>query len=217
MSVHLSSNNTHIKLKYLIKKINKLHKFNTLNSSVILFKSNTGYNKIYSCILNCFLLQDIESRNRLLSKLSKLDCKKYLSLLYVLLCRSRKSKVTVGSSRIKHIQYDMKLKSFHPWNLSLFEYYVHKMTKFPWKNIMNLISISGSPTTKKVFTVLRSPHIDKKSRDQYTLKTYSRLFKYVFKGQFSWLWSIYWINEMAHRIPAGVGLSIKNKINCIYN
>jgi small subunit ribosomal protein S10 len=31
------------------------------------------------------------------------------------------------------------------------------------------------PTEKEVFTVLRSPHVNKKSRDQYSLSTYKRL------------------------------------------
>ncbi|HRI27215.1 MAG TPA: 30S ribosomal protein S10 [Chitinophagales bacterium] len=31
------------------------------------------------------------------------------------------------------------------------------------------------PTEKKIFTVLRSPHVDKKSREQFELCTYKRL------------------------------------------
>jgi small subunit ribosomal protein S10 len=31
------------------------------------------------------------------------------------------------------------------------------------------------PTDKKIFTVNRSPHVDKKSRDQFQLCTYKRL------------------------------------------
>jgi len=31
------------------------------------------------------------------------------------------------------------------------------------------------PTERKVFTVLRSPHVDKKSREQFELCTYKRL------------------------------------------
>jgi len=39
-------------------------------------------------------------------------------------------------------------------------------------------SISGPiplPTRHEVFTVLRSPHVDKKSREQFLLKTHKRL------------------------------------------
>ena len=31
------------------------------------------------------------------------------------------------------------------------------------------------PTKKEVFTVLRSPHVDKKSREQFELRTHKRL------------------------------------------
>jgi len=39
-------------------------------------------------------------------------------------------------------------------------------------------SVSGPiplPTRRQLFTVLRSPHIDKKSREQFELKTHKRL------------------------------------------
>lgn len=31
------------------------------------------------------------------------------------------------------------------------------------------------PTRREIFTVLRSPHVDKKSRDQYEIRTHKRL------------------------------------------
>ncbi|MDP3789518.1 MAG: 30S ribosomal protein S10 [Candidatus Omnitrophota bacterium] len=43
-------------------------------------------------------------------------------------------------------------------------------------------SISGPiplPTRHEVFTVLRSPHVDKKSREQFMLKTHKRLIDIV--------------------------------------
>lgn len=43
-------------------------------------------------------------------------------------------------------------------------------------------SISGPiplPTRHEVFTVLRSPHVDKKSREQFLLKTHKRLIDIV--------------------------------------
>ncbi|UCD55911.1 MAG: 30S ribosomal protein S10 [Candidatus Omnitrophota bacterium] len=35
------------------------------------------------------------------------------------------------------------------------------------------------PTKREVFTVLRSPHIDKKSREQFQIKTHKRLLEIV--------------------------------------
>ena len=43
-------------------------------------------------------------------------------------------------------------------------------------------SISGPiplPTRHEIFTVLRSPHVDKKSREQFLLKTHKRLIDIV--------------------------------------
>ena len=35
------------------------------------------------------------------------------------------------------------------------------------------------PTQKKIFTVLRSPHVNKKSRDQFEIRTHKRLLDIV--------------------------------------
>ena len=35
------------------------------------------------------------------------------------------------------------------------------------------------PTKREVFTVLRSPHVDKKSREQFQMKTHKRLIDIV--------------------------------------
>ena len=35
------------------------------------------------------------------------------------------------------------------------------------------------PTHKKIFTVLRSPHVNKKSREQFELSSYKRLIRYL--------------------------------------
>lgn len=43
-------------------------------------------------------------------------------------------------------------------------------------------SVSGPiplPTKREVFTVLRSPHVDKKSREQFQIKTHKRLLDIV--------------------------------------
>lgn len=40
---------------------------------------------------------------------------------------------------------------------------------------IKLNSFSSMPTRKKLFTVLRSPHTDKKSREQFTLKRYRKV------------------------------------------
>jgi len=44
------------------------------------------------------------------------------------------------------------------------------------------VSLSGPvplPTKREIFTVLRGPHIDKKSREQFQIKTHKRLLEIV--------------------------------------
>lgn len=47
------------------------------------------------------------------------------------------------------------------------------------KTVKNIGAIVSGPiplpTHKKIFTVLRSPHVNKKSREQFQLETYNRL------------------------------------------
>lgn len=59
------------------------------------------------------------------------------------------------------------------------------------------------PTERTVYTVLRSPHIDKKSREQFELKIHKRLIDIVDET-----------NQVADslqkmNLPAGVGVEIK--------
>jgi small subunit ribosomal protein S10 len=64
-----------------------------------------------------------------------------------------------------------KFKSFHYFN---FEIILTKILKkleifgIPQQNFVSL------PTTVEKFTVLRSPHVDKKSREQFEIRTYSK-------------------------------------------
>lgn len=66
----------------------------------------------------------------------------------------------------------IKLKSFD-----------HSLVDKSSEKIVKAVKITGAivsgpiplPTEKQIFTVLRSPHVNKKSRDQYQLCTYKRL------------------------------------------
>ena len=39
----------------------------------------------------------------------------------------------------------------------------------------NIVGPSPLPTTKRTFTVIRSPHVDKTSREQFEMRTHKRL------------------------------------------
>lgn len=59
------------------------------------------------------------------------------------------------------------------------------------------------PTRKEIYTVLRSPHIDKKSREQFYLSTHKRLLDIVD-------WSSETVDSLMRlEIAAGVSVEIK--------
>jgi small subunit ribosomal protein S10 len=67
-------------------------------------------------------------------------------------------------------------------------------------------SISGPiplPTRRKLYTVLRSPHIDKKSREQFEIRTHKRLIEIMNSTQKT-LDAL-----MDLDLPGGVDISIK--------
>ena len=65
--------------------------------------------------------------------------------------------------------------------------YDHRLLDKSVKEIIEIarrngISVSGPvplPTERTVFTVLRSPHIDKKSREQFEIRTHKRLIDFI--------------------------------------
>lgn len=59
------------------------------------------------------------------------------------------------------------------------------------------------PTQKKIFTILRSPHVNKKSRDQYELRIHKRLL-YIYSLSSKTIDVL-----MKLEIPSGVEIEIK--------
>ena len=61
--------------------------------------------------------------------------------------------------------------------------YDHRILDLSCKEIVETVKRTGAvvvgpvplPTKREIFTVLRSPHIDKKSREQFQIKTHKRL------------------------------------------
>ena len=61
--------------------------------------------------------------------------------------------------------------------------YDHNLVDKSTEKIVKTVRNSGAvvtgpiplPTDKKIFTVLRSPHVNKKSREQFQLRTHKRL------------------------------------------
>jgi small subunit ribosomal protein S10 len=61
------------------------------------------------------------------------------------------------------------------------------------------------PTNRRIFTVLRSPHVNKKSREQYELATHTRLLD-IYSCTRSTVYAI-----MKLELPSGVQVQIKVK------
>ena len=74
-------------------------------------------------------------------------------------------------------QIHIKLKSFD-----------HKLLDQAARDIINAVKATGAdvcgpiplPTNKEIFTVNRSPHVNKKSREQFEIRTQKRLIKIKF-------------------------------------
>jgi small subunit ribosomal protein S10 len=72
---------------------------------------------------------------------------------------------------------NFKFKGFHPY---LFKFIFPKIIQK--LNMMGIehYSIVSLPIKKQRFTVLRSPHVDKKSREHFEMRSYSKLLKISF-------------------------------------
>lgn len=51
----------------------------------------------------------------------------------------------------------------------------------------NSIKIISLPTSKRIYCVLRSPHVDKNSREHFEIRTYKKSIDLFYKGDFFYL------------------------------
>jgi small subunit ribosomal protein S10 len=79
------------------------------------------------------------------------------------------------------------------------------------EKIVKTVRMSGAvvagpiplPTQKKIFTVLRSPHVNKKAREQFQLNTYKRLMD-IYSSTSKTIDAL-----MKLELPSGVDVEIK--------
>ena len=71
----------------------------------------------------------------------------------------------------------IRLESF---NSELLTSYCQKIVNTLKNTEINYLSIVSLPTTKKIYCVLRSPHVDKDSREHFELRTHKRLLEIYF-------------------------------------
>ena len=104
---------------------------------------------------------------------------------------------------MKKIGCKISIKSFDSYTI---EYSIHKIKKMA--ALAGVVSIVGPiplPTNKKRFTVLRSPHVYKKSREQFEMATHKRLL--VLKDTSPSVIQ-YFLEYLKKNIPIGVGIQL---------
>ena len=89
--------------------------------------------------------------------------------------------------------------------------YDNKILDASTEEIVNTVKRTGAtikgpiplPTHKKIFTVLRSPHVNKKSREQFQLSSYKRLLD-IYSSSSKTIDAL-----MKLELPSGVEVEIK--------
>jgi len=104
------------------------------------------------------------------------------------------------SNRVMNQKIRIKLRS-----------YDHNLVDKSTEKIVKTVRNSGAvvtgpiplPTEKKIFTVLRSPHVNKKSREQFQLRTHKRLIEIYTPTQKT-------IDALSKlELPSGVDIQVK--------
>ena len=89
--------------------------------------------------------------------------------------------------------------------------YDHNLVDKSTEKIVKTVRTSGAvvtgpiplPTEKKIFTVLRSPHVNKKSREQFQLRTHKRLIEIYTPTQKT-------VDALSKlELPSGVDIQVK--------
>ena len=93
--------------------------------------------------------------------------------------------------------------SFKSFNLNLLEYFVLKLFK-----IKNNISyrIINLPVKKKKWSVLRSPHVHSKSKEQFEMCVFNRL---LILDTFNFKEKIRFFNTIKNRLVPGISVRFK--------
>ncbi|MBN4052309.1 30S ribosomal protein S10 [Sphingobacteriaceae bacterium AH-315-L07] len=89
--------------------------------------------------------------------------------------------------------------------------YDHNLVDKSAQKIVKTVKVTGAvvngpiplPTEKKIYTVLRSPHVNKKSREQFQLCSYKRLLD-IYSSNTKTIDSL-----MKLELPSGVDVEIK--------
>lgn len=110
----------------------------------------------------------------------------------------------------KKIQVRIYVKAFHPFYINRLVVLIKKEAKNSYINRIKNIFL---PRKIEKFTVLRSPHVDKKARDQFERIKHKRLLEIVFPyGDETKLKSAYHFLKFLQKVSVGVSIIYKLQI-----
>jgi small subunit ribosomal protein S10 len=111
----------------------------------------------------------------------------------------------------KYLYLQIKLKAFHPLYLNNFILTAQK--KFSEFSITHNKHVF-LPKKVERFTVLRSPHVDKKARDQFERITHKRLlFLTIPLNNKNSFYSVFRLLRLVSSLAVGVELSVKYSLS----
>jgi small subunit ribosomal protein S10 len=107
----------------------------------------------------------------------------------------------------KELKIQIQIKAFHPFYINRFLTLVDPLIK---QNSFTSVKHSFLPQKKEHFTVLRSPHVDKKARDQYERVIHKQLLTlYLGYENVKTLQELHRFVGVLQSIKSNVGLNIK--------
>ncbi|MBT6401652.1 30S ribosomal protein S10 [candidate division WWE3 bacterium] len=106
----------------------------------------------------------------------------------------------MATKKKKDTKIRIKLKSY---DSRIIDLSVSKIVDTAIRTGAKIIGPIPLPTRKEKFTVIRGPHIDKRSREQFELRTHKRIIDVLNPTSST-------IDSLSHlNLPAGVGIEIK--------
>lgn len=106
------------------------------------------------------------------------------------------------------VNFSFRLKAFHPYYLNRFVILVQNEVKN-----FNSVQIKHSflPRKYEKFTLLKSPHVDKKARDQFERITYNRILELSFYSkENSDKQNFFRLIKIIQNLSFAVGVSLKS-------
>jgi small subunit ribosomal protein S10 len=106
----------------------------------------------------------------------------------------------MAKKKVQDTKIRIKLKSY---DHRIIDLSVSKIVDTAIRTGAKVVGPIPLPTRKEKFTVIRGPHIDKRSREQFELRTHKRVIDVLNPTSST-------IDSLSHlNLPAGVGIEIK--------